>query len=61
MMRMKATEKKLVCDLISIVANAVVTGTIPEAEDYIIDHFEEDDLVNHSLTVMSKIYNKQTI
>ena len=59
---MKPTEKKFVCDLISLVANAVATGTIPEAEDYLVDHYqgEDNDLIEHSLNVMSNIKNKQT-
>jgi len=58
---MKPTEKKFVCDLISLVANAVATGTIPEAEDYLVDHYqgEDNDLIEHSLNVMSNIKNKQ--
>ena len=58
---MKPTERKFVCDLISLVANAVATGTIPEAEDYLVDHYqgEDDDLIEHSLNVMSNIKNKQ--
>ena len=60
---MKSTENKFVCDLISLVANAVATGTIPEAEDYLVDHYqgEDNDLIEHSLNVMSNIKNKQTI
>ncbi len=59
---MKPTERKFVCDLISLVANAVATGTIPEAEDYLVDHYqgEDNDLIEHSLNVMSNIKNKQT-
>ena len=58
---MKANEKKFVCDLISLVANAVATGTIPEAEDYLVDHYqgEDSELIEHSLNVMSQINNKQ--
>jgi hypothetical protein len=58
---MKAKEKKFVCDLISLVANAVATGTIPEAEDYLVDHYqgEDSELIEHSLNVMSNIKNKQ--
>ena len=60
---MKSTEKKFVCDLISLVANAVATGTISEAEDYLVDHYqgEDNDLIEHSLNIMSNIKNKQTI
>ena len=58
---MKPTEKKFVCDLISLVANAVATDTISEAEDYLVDHYqgEDNDLIEHSLNVMSQINNKQ--
>lgn len=57
---MKPAEKKFVCDLISLVANAVATDTISEAEDYLIDHYqgENNELIEHSLNVMSSI-NKQ--
>ena len=58
---MKPTEKKEVCDLISLVANAVATGTIPEAEDYLVEKYqgEENEIVEHCLNVMSAIKNKQ--
>lgn len=58
---MKSTEKKKVCDLISLVANAVATGTIPEAEDYLVEKYqgEDDEVVEHCLNVMSAIKNKQ--
>lgn len=58
---MKPTEKKFVCDLISLVANAVATDTISEAEDYIVDHYqgEDNDLIEHSLNVLTSIKNKQ--
>ena len=58
---MKPTEKKFVCDLISLVANAIATDTISEAEDYLVDHYqgEDNDLIEHSLNVMSNIKNKQ--
>lgn len=58
---MKPTEKKFVCDLISLVANAVATDTISEAEDYLVDRYqgEDNDLIEHSLNVMSNIKNKQ--
>ena len=59
---MKPTERKEMCDLISLVANAVATGTIPEAEDYLVDHYqgEDNDLIEHSLNVLTNIKNKQT-
>jgi hypothetical protein len=58
---MKPTERKFVCNLISLVANAVATGTIPEAEDYLVEHYqgEDNDLIEHSLNVLSSIKNKQ--
>ena len=57
---MKPTEKKFVCNLISLVANAVATDTISEAEDYLVDHYqgEDNELIEHSLNIMSHI-NKQ--
>jgi hypothetical protein len=60
---MKSTEKKFVCDLISLVANAVATGTIPEAEDYLVDRYqgEDNDLIEHSLNVLTNIKNKLSI
>ena len=58
---MKSTEKKFVCDLISLVANAVATDTISEAEDYLVDHYQgsDNELIEHSLNVMSAISNKR--
>ena len=59
---MKQTERKFVCDLISLVANAVATGTIPEAEDYLVEHYQgsDNELIEHCLNTMSAISNKQT-
>ncbi len=58
---MKPTEKKFVCELISLVANAVATDTISEAEDYLVEHYQgsDNELIEHSLNVMSAISNKQ--
>lgn len=58
---MKQREKKFVCDLISLVANAVATDTISEAEDYLVEHFqgEDNDLIEHTLNVLTAIKNKQ--
>ena len=58
---MKPKEREFVCNLISLVANAVATGTIPEAEDYLVEHYqgEDNDLIEHSLNVLSSIKNKQ--
>ena len=60
---MKPTERKFVCDLISLVANAVATDTISEAEDYLVDHYqgEDNDLIEHSLNVLTSIKNKRTV
>lgn len=58
---MKPTERKFVCDLISLVANAVATGTIPEAEDYLVDHpLKDEEVMEHTLNVLTTINNKQT-
>ena len=58
---MKPKEKKFVCDLISLVANAVATGTIPEAEDFLIEKYANDDneIIEHTLTILTNINNKQ--
>lgn len=58
---MKPTEKKFMCNLISLVANAVATDTISEAEDYLVDHYqgEDNDLIEHTLNVLTNIKNKQ--
>ena len=58
---MKPTERKFVCDLISLVTNAVATGTIPEAEDYLMDHpLKDEEVMEHTLNVLTTISNKQT-
>ena len=58
---MKQREKKFVCDLISLVANAVATDTISEAEDYVVDHYqgEDNDVIEHTLNVLTAVKNKQ--
>ena len=58
---MKPVEKKNVCNLISLVANAIATGTIPEAEDYLVDQSDlyDDDVIEHTLKVLTNIKNKQ--
>jgi len=60
---MKPFEKKNVCNLISLVANAVATDTISEAEDYLVDQSDlyDDDLIEHSLNVLTSIKNKRTV
>lgn len=59
---MKPSEKKKVCDLISLVADAVATGTIPEAQDYLQERWDDstDEIVSHVFDVLTKVYNKQT-
>lgn len=59
---MKPKEREFVCNLISLVANAVATGTIPEAEDYLVEHYQgvKDEVLEHTFNVLSNIYNKQT-
>lgn len=58
---MKQSDKKFVCDLISLAANAVATDTISEAEDYIVDHYqgEDNDVIEHTLNVLTAVRNKQ--
>ena len=60
---MKPFEKKNMCNLISLIANAVATDTIAEAEDYLVDQSDlyDDDLIEHSLNVLTNIKNKRTI
>ena len=57
---MKPTERKEVCDLISLVANAVATGTIPEAEDYLVGRYAgvDDPILEHTYNVLSNINKK---
>lgn len=58
---MKQKDKKFVCDLISLVANAVATDTISEAEDYVVDHYqgEDNEVIEHTLNVLTAVKNKQ--
>jgi hypothetical protein len=60
---MKPFERKNVCNLISLVANAVATDTISEAEDYLVDTSDlyDDELVEHVLNVLTSIQNKHSI
>lgn len=59
---MKPVEKKNVCNLISLVANAVATDTISEAEDYLMDQSDlyDDDVIEHTLNVLTSIKNKRS-
>ena len=58
---MRPFEKKLMCDIISTVANAVATDTIPEAEDYLQEKYDDNnaEVIDHALNVLTTIYNKQ--
>ena len=58
---MKPVERKNVCNLISLVANAVATDTIPEAEDYLVDQSDlyDGEIVEHVLNVLTSIKNKR--
>lgn len=60
---MKPFEKRNVCNLISLVANAIATDTIAEAEDYLVDTSDlyDDELVEHVLNVLTSIQNKHSI
>ena len=57
---MKQEEKKMMCDLISTVANAVATGTISEAEDYLVDKYQgvQDEILEHTFNVLNTVYKK---
>lgn len=58
---MKPKEVKEVCDLISLVANAIASGTIPEAQDYMLEKYDDPDneVVSHSFQVLTKINKRQ--
>ena len=58
---MRPVEKKNVCNLISLVANAVATDTISEAEDYLVDTSDlyDSDIIEHTLNVLTAIKNKR--
>lgn len=54
---MTHSEVKQTCDLISLVANAVATDTIPEAIQYLTERYDEnDEIVYHSYTILNKLY-----
>ena len=59
---MNVKEQKFVCDLISLVADAVATDTISEAEDYLVDNYQgvQDPVLEHTFDVLSQVFNKQT-
>lgn len=56
---MDPVEKKFVCDLISVVANAIATNSISDAENYLMKRYqyEHGDLINHAINVMFSIKN----
>lgn len=58
---MKSKETKEVCDLISLVANAIATGTIPEAQDYMLEKYDDpsNEIVNHAYQVLTNISKKE--
>ena len=58
---MKPKETKFVCDLISLVADAVATDTISEAEDYLVDNYQgiQSPILEHTFDVLSNINNKR--
>lgn len=51
---MNIKETKLVCDLISVAINAVATHTEEEAVQYLEDYFPENELVNHTITILNQ-------
>ena len=57
---MTKAETKFVCDLLSLVGNAVATGTIPEAEDYLMSKYAgtDNEVLEHTYDVLSNINKK---
>ena len=57
---MTKQEQKFVCDLLSLVGDAVATGTIPEAEDYLIGRYAgmDDPVLEYTYNVLSNINKK---
>lgn len=57
---MKPKETKFVCDIISLVANAIATNTVPEAQDYIEEKYNslDDPIIEHAYNVLTKVYNE---
>lgn len=53
---MTHSETKQCCDLISLVANAIATDTIPEAIQYLTERYNiDDEIVYHSYTILNKL------
>lgn len=59
---MKLQELKECCDLISLVANAVFTNTIEEAEDYLLEKYDDpsNPLFQHVFNVLDSIKQQQS-
>lgn len=57
---MTTKEQKFTCDLISLVANAIATGTIEEAQDYLIDKYQGVDspILEHTFNVLTNVNKK---
>ena len=57
---MKPQETKFACDLISVVADAIATGTIEEAQDYLIDKYQgiDNPVLEHTYNVLTTINKK---
>ena len=57
---MTKQKQKFACDLISLVGDAVATGTIPEAEDYLVGRYAgiDDPILEHTFNVLSTINKK---
>lgn len=57
---MKPTETKFACDLISLVADAIATGTIEEAQDYLIDKYQgiDNPVLEHTFNVLTNASKK---
>lgn len=57
---MKPSETDFVCDLISVVAEAISTGTIEETQDYLIDKYQGVDspILEHTFNVLTTANKK---
>lgn len=58
---MRPKETKEVCDLISLVANAIATGTISEAQDYMLEKYDDpsNEVVSHAYQVLTNINKRE--
>ena len=54
---MRPREIKEVCDLISLVAQAISTNTIEEAEDYLLEKYDDpnDPIFQHVFNVLDEV------